>query len=259
MQEKPVVFTQNDNVAIISLNRTKSFNTTNMELFEEMEACQNLIEKDSSIRAVIINGNGDHFCAGIDLNMLKAVNSEFILNKLNWLQRVYSRWQEMSIPVIAAVHGVCYGSGLELIVGCDMRIAAEDAKFSAPEVRFGLSPDMGGTVRVTKLVGVGQAKRLIMACEEIDAAEALRIGLVEVVVPRDQLMERALKMAKKMAALPPASMNFAKKGINMADESSVAAGLLFEQAQSTYCCGTEDQTEAISAFLEKRKPVFNGR
>ena len=98
---------------------------------------------------------------------------------LVWLQKLYSFWQELPIPVIAAVHGFCYGSATELILGCDIRIAADNAKFSIPEVRFGLSPDMGGTTRLTHLVGMGQAKRLIMGCEEIDAEEALRIGLIE--------------------------------------------------------------------------------
>lgn len=259
MEGKYLVLTQNDGIALITLNRPKAFNTTNMEMWTELFECQNLIEKDPSVRAVVINANGDHFSAGIDLNFLKQVDSHFAKDNLTWLQRLYGRWQEMPIPVIAAVHGLCYGSATELILGCDIRIASEDAKFSLPEVRFGLSPDMGGTVRLAKLVGIGQAKRIIMGCEEISASEALQIGLVEIVVSRDQLMDRAFKAASKMASMPPVAINFAKKGINMADESSVAAGLLFEQVQSTYCCGTEDQNEAISAFMEKRKPSFNGR
>jgi enoyl-CoA hydratase len=254
-----LLFTQNEGIGVVTLNRPQALNATNMELFAELEECQTRIEKDRSIRAVVINASGEHFTVGVDLHMLKQVDSQFILDSLSWLQRLYSRWQEMPVPVIAAVQGLCYGSGVELILGCDMRVASEDARFAIPEVRFGLSPDMGGTVRLTKLVGIGQAKRLIMGCEEIDAAEALRIGLIEVMVLRCQLMERAMKIAEKMAALPPAAVRFAKKGINLAAESSVMAGLLFEQAQSTFCCGTEDFNEAVNAFLEKRKPVFKGR
>lgn len=165
----------------------------------------------------------------------------------------------MPIPVIASVHGLCYGSAMELILGCDIRIASRDARFSIPEVRFGLSPDMGGTVRLTRLVGVGQAKRLIIGCDEITAEEAFQIGLIEILVDREELEEKTMKMARRIANLPPVAVRFAKKGINVADESSVAAGLLFEQAQSTFCCGTEDQNEGIDAFFEKRKPVFKGR
>jgi enoyl-CoA hydratase len=187
------------------------------------------------------------------------VNSQFIIKNLSWLQSVYNRWEDFPVPVIAAIHGICYGSGTELILACDIRIAASNARIAIPEVRFGLSPDMGGTTRLPRLVGPGQAKRLILACEEVDAQEARAIGLVDVVVEPGQLMERAIKMANRIAGMPPVAVRMAKKGINLAVESSRMAGLYFEQAQSTYCCGTEDQKEAIKAFFEKRKPVFNGR
>lgn len=247
-----------DNIAVITLNHPETMNLVNWHLLEELDEIQGVIEKDESVRAVVINANGEHFSAGIDLKILLDVNSQFIMKNLTWLQRVYSRWQEWPIPVIAAIHGLCYGSAVELILGCDIRIAAEDCRLAIPEVRFGLSPDMGGTTRLTKLIGAGQAKRLIMGCEEVNAEEACRIGLVEIVVKREDLMERALKLARRMSNLPPAAMALAKKGINLAADSSVAAGLLFEQAQSTFCCGTADQNESIAAFFEKRKPVFKG-
>lgn len=256
---KYLAFSQDKNVGIITFNRPDIFNVVSWELLEEMEEFQKQIEKDPTVKALVINANGDHFSAGIDLRMLQQLSSAVILERLTWLQNVYSRWHEWWIPVIAAVHGLCYGSAMELILGCDIRIAAEDARFSIPEVRFALAPDMGGTTRLTRLVGTGQAKRMIMGCEEIDAAEALRIGLVEIVVPREKLLERALQMAHKMNNLPPVAIRFAKKGINVAAESSVAAGLLFEQAQSTFCCGTEDQKEAVAAFFEKRPPIFQGK
>ena len=220
---------------------------------------QEEIEKDTSVRALVIKANGEHFSAGIDLNILKEIDSQFVAENLKWLQRLYGRWQEWPIPVIAAIHGICYGSAVELILGCDIRIAAEDLRISIPEVRFGLSPDMGGTLRLTQLVGLGQAKRLILGCEELDAAEAKEIGLVEIVVPREKLEERATKLAKRIAGMPPMAIRLAKKGINLANESSLAAGLAFEQAQSIYCCGTEDQNEAIDSFFGKRRPNFQGK
>lgn len=256
---KSLLYTKEDSIAIITLNRPEAFNLVGQDFLRELGQVQDEIEKDKSIRAVIINANGDHFSAGVDLKFLRTVNSEFIMDNLDWLQRLYGRWQEMPIPVIAAVHGLCYGSATELILGCDIRIAAKDARISIPEVRFGLSPDMGGTVRLTQLVGMGQAKRLILGCEEVGADEAFAIGLVEIVVEREQLMERAMKLAKRIASMPPAAVRFAKRGINLANESSVMAGLLYEQAQSTYCCGTEDQNEAIDSFFEKRKPVFKNK
>ncbi len=126
-------------------------------------------------------------------------------------------------------------------------------------MRLGLTADQGGTTRLTKLVGLGQAKRLIIGCDEVDAQEALRIGLVEYMVKPEELDERLMKLAKRISNMPPAAVRFAKKGINLAHENSTMAGLLFEQAQSTYCFGSEDLHEAINAFVEKRKPVYNDR
>jgi len=255
-QGKYLQFEKQNKVGVLTID-IQPFNIVNPGLFQELSEYQDFIEKDKSIRALVVKANGDHFSAGIDLKTLKNADSKFILDNINFLQRLYGRWQEWAIPVIAAVQGMCCGSAVELILGCDLRIAAENAKFSLPEVNFGLSPDMGGTTRLTKLVGSGQAKRMIMLGDEIDATEALKIGLVEFMVPLEKLTEKALSIAQKVAASPMAAVGFAKKGINLAVESSIAAGLLFEQAQSTYCCGTADQTEAISAFLEKRKPKFD--
>ncbi|EHQ89253.1 enoyl-CoA hydratase/isomerase family protein [Desulfosporosinus youngiae] len=256
---KHLAYSKDGKIGIITLDNPKGFNLVGTEFLKELEEIQKEINADQDLGGVLINANGDHFSAGIDLKFLKGVSSQFIMDNLVWLQNLYSFWQKLPIPVIAAINGFCYGSATELILGCDIRIAADNARFSIPEVRFGLAPDMGGTTRLTHLVGIGQAKRLILGCEEIDAEEALRIGLVEIMVKKEELNERAMKLANKMAGFPPAGIRFAKKGINLANESSVEAGLLFEQAQSTYCCGTEDLREAVTAFLEKRRPVFNGR
>lgn len=254
-----LAFIKNGRIGVITLDNAKGFNLVGSDFLYELEEIQKEISKDRNLGGIVINANGDNFSAGIDLKFLQSVSSEFIMDNLVWLQNLYSFWQELPIPVIAAINGLCYGSAAELILGCDIRIAADNAKFALPEVRFGLSPDMGGTTRLTHLVGIGQAKRLIMGCEEIDAEEALRIGLIEILVKKEDLNERAMKLAQKMAAFPPAGIRFAKKGINLANESSVEAGLLFEQSQSTFCCGTEDLREAVTAFLEKRKPVFKAR
>jgi len=256
---KHLAFSKNGKIGIITLDNAKGVNLVGTDFLNELEEIQKEINADHDLGGIVINANGDNFSAGIDLKFLKEVSSQNIMDNLVWLQNLYSFWQELPIPVIAAINGFCYGSATELILGCDIRITADNARFSIPEVRFGLAPDMGGTTRLTHLVGVGQAKRLILGCEEIDAEEALRIGLVEIMVKKEELNERAMKLANKMASFPPAGIRFAKKGINLANESSVEAGLLFEQAQSTYCCGTEDLREAVTAFLEKRKPVFKGR
>jgi enoyl-CoA hydratase len=254
-----IKFEKQDLYGVIVLDNAAKMNVVGDEFLQELDALQKEILKMEGLRALAIVANGENFSAGIDLKFLHNVNSEKIKSSLTWLQSLYSFWQTLAIPVVIGVQGFCYGSAVELMLGCDIRVASDTAKLSIPEVKFGLSPDMGGTVRLTKLVGTGQAKRLIMTCEEISAQEALNIGLVEKVVPADQLRDYTIGLAKRMSYFPPSSIAFAKKGINLAEESSVAAGLLFEQAQSTYCCGTEDLKEAISAFFEKRKPKFQGK
>jgi len=220
---------------------------------------QDEVANDNKIRVVILNSDGKNFSAGADLAFLKAVNSRFIKDNLNFLQRAFSRFQEINVPVICAINGICYGGGLELALSCDIRIASEDAKFSMPETRFGFSADQTGTTRLPKLLGTGQAKRMILSCEEIDASEAYRIGLVEYLVKPDELQGTAAKLAKRMAGLPPSALRFGKIGVNIAAEGNTYAALMFEQAQSIYCFGTEDKDEAVKAFIEKRKGDFKDK
>lgn len=245
-----LTFDVDGKVGILTLNNGPN-NILGMEFYVELAEFQQLIGT-YDIGALVINANGKHFSAGINLKDLKDVaSSEYIIQNLPWLQKIYGHWQDLNIPVIAAVHGLCTGSGVEMILGCDMRISSDNAQYSLPEVSFGLSPDMGGTTRLARLVGASQAKRLIIGCVQIDAAEALRIGLVDEVVPADKLNEHAISLAKRMASMPAFAVGFAKKGINTACEGGTFAGLMFEQAQSAYCCGTEEQKERISAFFKK--------
>ena len=245
---KYFLFTLEKGIGVLTLNRPP-LNIFEAGFYQELGEVEDFIAGQSGIRCMIINANGKCFSAGIDLNYLQGVSSSYVLDKLPWLQKTYGFWQEQNYPVIAAVQGLCTGSGVELILGADIRIAAENARFSLPEVQLGLSPDMGGTSRLTRLVGLGQAKRMILTGEEVDAQEALRIGLVEVVVPPEELNERAMKMAKTIARSPEAAVRFAKKGVNLTDEGGLRAGQIFEQAQSTYCCGTEDLQKAVAAYM----------
>lgn len=243
------LFTLENGIGILTLNRGP-LNIFDKGFYEELDEAETFIERQEGVRCIIINANGKCFSAGIDLNYLNNVSSEYVLAKLPWLQRIYAFWQEQNYPVIAAVQGLCVGSGLEFILGADIRIAAENAVFALPEVQLGLAADMGGTSRLTRLVGVGQAKRIALTGEKITAEEALRIGLVEVVVPLDELNARAMKMAETIAASSEAAVRFAKKGINATDEGGLRAGQMFEQAQSTYCCGTEELKRGIKSYME---------
>ncbi|MEA1961820.1 MAG: enoyl-CoA hydratase/isomerase family protein [Bacillota bacterium] len=243
-------------IATVTLNRPDRMNTMGAGPWEEINLVQDAIEANRDVRVVIIKAEGPNFSVGIDLNDLAGVDAQYVNDNINHLQRTYTRWQEMNPVVIAAVHGLCYGAAFEMLCACDIRVASEDAHFGIQEVRFGLSPDMGGTQRLPRLIGTGQAKRLILACEEIDAKEAREIGFVEIVVPREELYARVEKLARRIVDRPPWAVRFGKKAINASQDSSIAGGLLLEQIQSIFCCNTQDQKEAINAFFEKRKPVF---
>lgn len=247
-------------IATLTFNRPERMNTLGYEQWMEIQQIQDELGDNPEIRVLIINAEGPHFCAGIDLKELKSFDSKTVISKLTKIQRTYTRFQEMNAIVIAAVNGVCYGAGFEMILGADIRLASADARFSIPEARFGLAPDMGGTQLLPRLVGPGQAKRLILACDEIDAKEAQQIGLVEIVEEDyESLQKRAKKLAEKIINNPPWGVRFGKKAINAAADSSIAGGLLLEQIQSAFCCGTEDQNEAVAAFFEKRKPKFQDK
>lgn len=162
-------------------------------------------------------------------------------------------------PVIAAVNGYALGGGLELAMACDIRIAADTAKLGQPEINLGLSPGYGGTQRLPRLVGKGMAKLLILTGDMIDAQEALRIGLVEKVVPLAELMDEAKALAKKLATKPPLTLAACKEAINLGLELDLERGLSIESFEFGVLSTTEDYEEGTTAFLEKRKPVFKGR
>ncbi|MFZ5633445.1 MAG: enoyl-CoA hydratase/isomerase family protein [Bacillota bacterium] len=259
MDLRTLIYEKKGHVAVVTLNRPQAFNCLNEEMWSEMSLVQDQIENDDDVRAVVIRAAGDKFSAGIDISLLGKIDSQYILKNLLKMQNLYTRWENMAAPVICAVNGLCFGAGTELALACDIRIASKDAVFAMQEVNFGLSPDMGGSQRLTRLVGPSQAKRIILACEKVNAGEALRIGLVDKLCENGELVKDSLALAQRIAEKPPVAVKFAKKAINVAMESSLQAGLLYEQAQSAFCFSTEDIKEAVAAFFEKRKPNFKGK
>ncbi|MFZ5646771.1 MAG: enoyl-CoA hydratase/isomerase family protein [Bacillota bacterium] len=259
MDLKTLIYEKEGHVAVVTLNRPQSLNCLNEDMWAEMSLVQDEIENDDHIRAVVIKAAGDKFSAGIDISLLGKINSQFILKSLGKMQNLYTRWENMGPPVICAINGICFGAGTELALACDIRIASRDAVFALQEVNFGLSPDLGGSQRLTRTVGPSQAKRIILACEKIASEEAIRIGLVDKLCEPGDLAGEAMSMAERIAGKPPVAVRFAKKAINLAMESSLQAGLLYEQAQSAFCFGTEDMKEAVMSFFEKRKPQFKGK
>jgi enoyl-CoA hydratase len=246
-------------VGIMRLNRSEKFNAITPEMQADLEELTIQIEGDPSIRCILLAGEGKHFCAGIDINHLAGAKREGNLGAGAVLHARVMRFSNLVQPIVVAIHGACMGAGLELALSGDIRIGAKSAVFSMPEVSFGVSPDIGGSQRLPRLIGPSQTKRLLLGCEKIDAEEALRIGVIDELVETEELETRALALAERIASQPPVAVCFAKKAVNLAMESSLAAGLLYEQTQAVYTLNSEDKTEATAAFLEKRKPVFKGR
>ena len=222
-------------VGIVRLARPEKLNTISAPFYEAMiELQQAEIVGDHDLRAIALLADGRHFSAGIDLNYAKAVIGKpgrSLYGVYHW-QQAYRFWSECNLPVVVGIQGACMGTAIELITACDIRIAADNAKFSLREVDVGISTDLGGTTRLTKLIGPGMTKLLAMTCEDIDAQEAARIRLVERVVPL------AVQMCKKC--------------INIATDAGTSVGLLAEEIQGIYTVSTKDKAEAAAAMLEKR-------
>lgn len=243
-------------VAILTISNPP-VNAFNLEMFDEID----MIEHDpaidwANVRCLLVRSEGKYFSAGLNMNDLGALTPFDISSRLPKYHAIYRWFQDANFPVVMAVQKLCPGAGCELILGSDICIAGESAKFSLPELDFGLAPDMGGTARLARAVGPRVAKRILLCGDALTAEEAKAYGLIEFVVPDDELQQFAMDLATKLAKKSKWAMRFAKKGINCAAEGGMEAGLLLEQVQSTFCLGAEDKEEAVKAFFEKRDPVF---
>ncbi len=256
---KAVLLKVQDKVATIILNRPEIRNAVNGEVLEGLRAAAEHILSEPEIRVAIITGAGDRaFCSGLDLKAAmsgegivptRAVRSEF--EALQMGGQIYTMFETLPVPVIAAINGYCLGIGLELALVCDIRLASETAFFSVPEVQMGSIPDFGGTQRLTKIVGTGKAKELIFTGRRINADEALRIGLVEYVYPLDKLMEEARKLAQEIASVAPSLIQGAKRAINVAASYPLEIGLNYEAI--TAVVTRQDIRQGSASLLEKSK------
>jgi enoyl-CoA hydratase len=259
MNFKNLLYQKEDAVGIITLNRPKVYNATNTELIGELSSLVESIERDDDVRAVILTGGDKVFAAGGDIEFMSKATPLEMEAFIGLGHKTYDQIANSNKPVVAAIAGMALGGGCELALACDIRIAADDAKFGQPEINLGIIPGAGGTQRLTRAVGPGWAKHLIMTGKVIDAEAALKIGLVTEVVSPDQLMSRAKKIAADLASKSPVAMRLAKSSINNGWNSSLDSALLYEQKVWALLFATEDQKEGMKAFLEKRKPDFKGK
>ena len=245
-------------VALLTLNRPDKMNALNAAVRVALVDALDGLRHDDDIRVVVLTGAGEKaFIAGADIGEFKdagAVEQYRSMQEGN----IYSALERFPKPVIAMINGYCLGGGCELAMACDIRIASSRAKLGQPEINLGIIPGGGGTQRLPRLVGEGQAMRLVMTGELISAEEAARIGLVEKVFEPDELRERALDMARSMAARSPIALQAAKESILAARRMPLDAGLEFERAWFGLLFSTEDKNEGVDAFLNKREPEFKG-
>jgi len=261
MAQEFVLISREENIAILTINRPDKYNALNDQVVAEIGAALDELSTDDDVRAIIMTGAGDKaFVSGADIGMLRDLKSsqEVVANSRRG-QAMTLKIESLPKPVIAAINGYALGGGLELAIACDIRIAADTAKLGQPEINLGLNPGYGGTQRLPRLVGKGMAKLLILTGDMIDAEEALRIGLVQKVVPLADLMDEAKALAKKLATKPPLTLAACKEAIDLGLEVDLERGLSIESLEFGVLCMTEDYKEGTSAFLEKRKPVFKGR
>ena len=246
-------------IAIITLNRPDVLNALSDQVFNELALAADELSRDNSVRVVIITGGDKAFAAGVDIGQRATASAVDIVTSDKLSYRAFQLIENMPKPVIAAVAGYALGGGCELTLVADVRIAAENAMFGCPEIKLGIIPGAGGTQRLPRLIGAGKAKELIFSGEIIDSTEALRIGLVNKVVPLDQLLPEALKFAERLTKLGAIALRMAKTAINEGLRMDLETGLQYERQCYSLLYATQDQKEGMKAFKEKRKPQFQGK
>jgi enoyl-CoA hydratase/carnithine racemase len=255
-----ILYEAADGVATVTLNRPEVHNAMNEALRRDLVRCFESLADDGEVRAIVVTGaGGKAFSAGADIREFTAPQVPTVFRehrrRLDFRQAMERCWQ----PIIAAIGGHCFGGGLELALACDIRIASADSRLGLTEVDLAIIPGGGGTQRLPRVVGRGKALELILTAARIEAAEALRIGLVERVVPAGQALTAARELAAVMAAKAPVALRYAKESVVKGLELPLADGIRLENDLATLLRTTEDRLEGAKAFLEKRKPRWQGR
>jgi len=251
---------QHGGVALVTINRPQAHNALNEELFDELLRLTDELASDPAVRVVILTGAGEKaFVSGGDIALMQPLGALAARAMTLKAQRLLHTIENLPQPVIAAINGFALGGGCQLAMACDIRIASEKARLGQPEVNLGIIPGWAGTQRLPRLVGKGRAKELIYTGAMISAEEAWRIGLVNKVVPAEQLLPAALEMAAMISAKSQVAVRLAKEAINHGLEMDSARAARFEADLFGLCFSSEDQKEGMGAFLEKRQPVFKDR
>jgi len=255
-----LLYTNENGVVTLTINRPKALNALNHATLLELLAAFDQIKNDPDVRSVILTGSGDKaFVAGADISEMQPLDAMKAREFARLGHQLAATIQELPKPVIAAVNGFALGGGCELALCCDMRFAGETARFGQPEVNLGVIPGFGGTQRLPRLIGKGRACELIMTGDMIDATEAYRIGLANKVFPAEELLPAATRLAQKISSKGPLAISFAKGALNNGLEIDLAHACDQEADLFGLCFATDDQKEGMQAFLEKRPAQFKGK
>lgn len=254
---KTILLEVSDRIATLTVNRPEVRNALSKEVVEEMHAALRALAAREDVGVLILAGAGDKaFVSGADIREIRERGKREALEAIN--QELFTAVESFPWPVIAAVGGYALGGGFELALACDLRVAAEEARFGFPETGLGIIPAAGGTQRLPRHIGWGKAKELVLTGEIIDAREAERLGLVSKVAPRAELTAAARALAEKILSRGPLAVRLAKLTLNVAARAGLDAGLQVERLAQTVLFESKDKLEGTTAFLEKRKPNFRG-
>ncbi|OBJ50572.1 enoyl-CoA hydratase [Mycobacterium sp. 1423905.2] len=257
MSYETILVERDERVGIITLNRPKALNALNSQVMAEVTTAAAELDDDSDIGAIVLTGSEKAFAAGADIKEMSALTFADAFGA-----DFFGAWGKLAAvrtPTIAAVAGYALGGGCELAMMCDLIIAADTAKFGQPEIKLGVLPGMGGSQRLTRAIGKAKAMDLILTGRTIDAAEAERSGLVSRVVPADDLLTEAKAVATTISQMSRSAARMAKEAVNRAFESTLTEGLLYERRLFHSTFATDDQSEGMAAFVEKRPPNFTHR
>lgn len=247
-----------ESIATLTVDRPAVKNALDLQTVAEFHAALDGLALDAEVGVLIITGAGEtSFVSGADINDIRARTRDDGLAAIN--SSLFAKIDRFPKPVIAAINGYALGGGCELALACDIRVAADSAKFGQPELGLGIIPGAGATQRLPRIVGLGWAKHLVLSGDIIDAKQALEVGLVTAVMPAAQLQVRARELAKKILRQGPLAARLAKLTLNASARVDLDSGLLIETLAQALCYASDDKLEGTTAFLEKRKPKFTGR
>lgn len=254
-----ILVEKRESVAILTINRPDKLNALSSKVHAEGVAVLDGLRKDNDVRVLVITGAGEKsFIAGADISEF-AGQTPVTQRNLFYEKTFFNSIDTFPKPVIAMINGFCLGGGCELALACDIRLASENARFGQPEINLGIIPGGGGTQRLTRLIGEGKSMEIILTGDMIDAQTALQLGLVNHIFSAEELEAKTLEMANKIAEKSPIALQMAKEAVKLASRSNLDEGLRREVDLFAICFTTEDKQEGVSAFLEKRKPVFTGK